>query len=65
MTLKIQVLAWNKHNVVLFMFMLSFNIVIVCGHFEWKRISAVFLSFVYTFVYALPLEIQLFGHKLK
>jgi hypothetical protein len=32
--------------IVLFMFMLSFTFVIECGLFEWKRICAVFLSFV-------------------
>ena len=28
--------------------MLSLFFVIVCGHFEWKRIYAVFLSFVFS-----------------
>ena len=39
--------AFIDPAIVLFMFMLSFVVVILCGLFEWKRICAGFLSFVY------------------
>ena len=43
-------LSFTDPAIILSMFMLSFTFVIVCDLFEWKRICAGILSFIYVHV---------------